>query len=303
MKSEEIKEINQFNSRHKAIKMPKGAAAEYAKYSCNFYKGCSNECTYCFNNRWNWGDVPVLKKCFKNENHALEIFEKELKANLPELQKHGLFFSFTTDPMLPETIKLTTISVAICVENKIPVKILTKTSDFFIPVSEDYHGMCMYKVIWGEIMHDTDLCGSELYYEFGEDLWYDIRDYVSIGFTLTGYDDLEPNASTNAERIESMQKLHEAGFKTWASIEPVIDFEKSLQMIKEAFTYCDLYKIGLQSGRKYDKKLVSQFVKDVTFYIRAFKIYFKDSLLKEAGINRWELPNNCVGRDWNIFDN
>ena len=43
-----------------------------------------------------WSDTPKLKKCFKDEVHALEIFENELKANLPELQKHGLFFTFTT---------------------------------------------------------------------------------------------------------------------------------------------------------------------------------------------------------------
>lgn len=31
------------------------------------------------------------------------------------------------------------------------------------------------------------------------------------------------------------------------------------------------------------------------------KIYFKDSLLKAAGINRDALPSNCVNRDFNIF--
>ena len=48
-----------------------------------------------------------MKKCFKNEEHALTIFCKEAYQNKEALQKHGLFFSFTTDPMLPETIELT----------------------------------------------------------------------------------------------------------------------------------------------------------------------------------------------------
>jgi len=52
-------------------------------------------------------DKPQLKKCFKNETDAFEIFSKELDKNLGELQKHGLFFSFTTDPLLPETEMLT----------------------------------------------------------------------------------------------------------------------------------------------------------------------------------------------------
>jgi hypothetical protein len=32
------------------------------------------------------------------------------------------------------------------------------------------------------------------------------------------------------------------------------------------------------------------------------KFYFKDSLLKQAGINREDLPSNCVGRDYNMFN-
>ena len=79
----------------KIIYESKGSAAEYARCACNFYVGCSNACTYCFNKRWGWGNVPTLKKCFKNEEHALEVFEKELMANLSELQKHGFLLSFT----------------------------------------------------------------------------------------------------------------------------------------------------------------------------------------------------------------
>lgn len=72
---------------------------------------------------------------------------------------------------------------------------------------------------------------------------------IAFGFTLTGHDELEPGASTNAERINAMQKLHEAGFKTWASIEPIIDFGSSLAMILDCLTFCDYFKIGLQKVR------------------------------------------------------
>ena len=60
---------NKFNG--KAIYQPAGKAGEYAKWACNFYVGCSNACTYCFNKRWGWGEVPKLKKCFESEEHAL----------------------------------------------------------------------------------------------------------------------------------------------------------------------------------------------------------------------------------------
>jgi hypothetical protein len=76
-------------------------------------------------------------------------------------------------------------------------------------------------------------------------------------------------------------------------------------MIRETIHYCDLYKIGLESGKKYDRKHLQIFVSWVlgTCKILAKRIYFKDSLLKQAGISRSELPDNCVNRDYNLFNN
>ena len=172
---------------NKAIYQPKGAAGEYAKYACNFYVGCSNGCTYCYCKKGVLasqlgGDVPKLKKCFKDKAHALEVFEKELKANLPELQKHGLFFSFTTDPCLKETFGLTQGAGWIAIKNHVPIKILTKRSE----LTE----FTMFNWFWGVWKND------------------EYKKYVAIGFTLTGHDVLEPGASTNDERIEAMRKLH-----------------------------------------------------------------------------------------------
>jgi len=261
----------------KAIYQPVGAALEYARYACNFYIGCSNSCTYCFNKRWGWGNVPTLKKCFRDEAHALEVFEKELKANLPELQKHGLFFSFTTDPLISKTFLLTANAVSICKTRHVPVKILTKKVDFL-----------------------EQLISIPNFSTHGQNA--DRNKRCAIGFTLTGHDELEPNASPNAERIQAMRRLRESGFIVWASIEPIIDFESSERMIDDAETAgCKLFKIGLQSGKKYDRNEVRAFVRFIS-KVCAAKIYFKDGLLSAAGINRADLPGNCVGRDYNIFD-
>ena len=99
-----------------AIYRPKGAAGEYSAWACNFYTGCSNDCQYCYCKQGVmshvWDTEPHLKKCFRNEEHALRTFVDEAAKNLAELQEHGIFFSFTTDPMLPETIGLTQAAVA-----------------------------------------------------------------------------------------------------------------------------------------------------------------------------------------------
>ena len=88
-----------------AIYQPKGKAGEYAKYAVNFYVGCSNDCDYCYCKRGLLGHAmgkptPTLKKCF--EGHSpYGVFVRELHEHIVQLRKHGLFFSFTTDPLLP----------------------------------------------------------------------------------------------------------------------------------------------------------------------------------------------------------
>jgi DNA repair photolyase len=225
------------------------------------------------------GDTPTLKKCFRNEQHAISTFFDELydpSSGTPreELVKHGVFFTFSSDPCLPTTQTLNFAVINACLDLGVPVKILTKC------------------VEWMDTEHGQHLLSNK-----------SAKTYLAVGFTLTGHDELEPGASTNAERIEAMWKLHHAGFKTWASIEPVIDFVSSLEMIKSALYQCDLFKIGLQSGKKYDKNELLKFVNDVCFSTRYTPtVYFKDSLLKQAGIERKNLPANCVGRDYNLFN-
>lgn len=267
----------------KAIYNPSGKAREYSKWACNFYVGCSNGCEYCYCKKGvlagtMGGDKPTLKKCFRDEGHAMEIFQKELEANIPELEKHGLFFSFTTDPMLSETIELTISALDICGNYGVPVKILTKCTDWVCDL-----------LSWADDFESEN--GSQ-----------DWRNDYAFGFTITGHDELEPGASTNQERIHAMRKLHEAGFKTWASIEPIVDFESSLKMITQTVGFCDLYKVGLMSGVIYNRGELRVFMNMVMRQLSGVvKIYWKDGLLKAAGIARDQLPSNCIDRDYNIF--
>lgn len=278
------------NYNGKAIYQPAGRAAEYAKWACNFYVGCSNGCEYCYLKKGRGakilgGDKPTLKKCFKDEAHALEVFEKELKANLPELQKHGVFFSFSTDPMLKETAYLTLIATLICAEVQVPVKILTKCSRVYD--------------VFQLFVESTPLQSEKSPLE---------KSLIAFGFTLTGHDELEPGASTNQERIEAMKKLHDAGFKTFASIEPIIDVKSSYRMVEETLEFCDLYKIGPKSGKKYSFIDVCELFASVNILLThrsKAKVYWKDGYLKLLNTNReyWLSLSSCtVDRDYNIFN-
>ena len=248
----------------KAIYTPKGAALEYGRVGCNFYAGCPHNCSYCYLKRGapskQLGGTEVrLKKCFKDEEDALSIFSKELDKHIGYLRRYGVFFSFTTDPLINETMDVTFKAMHRCAIRGIPVKVLTKNADF---ISK------LYSLPTTFVNH--------------------CRDWVSFGFTLTGRDDMEPNASSNHRRIEVMRYLHMDGFKTWASIEPVIDWKSSRSIVKQALLYCDHFKIGLRSGVKKDYYDDSEITDSILWLKHIITnvgktVYFKESIRKRAG--------------------
>lgn len=271
----------------KAIYNPSGKAGEYSKWACNFYVGCSNDCTYCYlkkgiGAKTLGGSEPTLKKCFKNESHALEVFAKELDANHKELKKHGLFFSFSTDPMLPETIGLTQKAIRLCLLTDVPVKVLTKCAEWVYPMLQEIK---LNDTLWNLYLLDGG----------------NYKQNFAIGFTLTGHDELEPNASPTQDRIDAMRRLHKEGFKTFASIEPIIDFQSAKKMISQTLGFCDLYKIGLMSGKKYDVGGVQAFVEWLN-ELEKPKIYLKESLQKLSRYTNEELGEYFVSKDYNLFN-
>lgn len=264
----------------KALYNPSGKAGEYSNWACNFYTGCSNNCDYCYCKLGVlsrlWHEVPVLKVCFKDDDDAINLFLIEVLKNISELRKLGVFFSFTTDPMLPETIELTFKAINTLITNDIPVKVLTKRADWV----------------------DSFLSKQGILVNNGKAIR---KHKVAFGFTLTGHDELEVNASTNIERIAAMNKFHLSGFRTFASIEPIVDFNSSLEVIKRTLGYCDLYMVGLMSRKKYDLVDTQTFVEKLNELPGAPKIYLKESLQKLSNYHPYELPDNFVGKDYSMF--
>lgn len=262
----------------KVIYKPKGKAGEYAQYAVNFYTGCSNGCDYCYCKRGVlksvWADKPRLKSCFKDEDAAYAAFRLDVDKHIVELRQHDLFFSFTTDPCLPETVNLTRCAVSYAVYKEIPVQILTKMASEELLIGLEYY---------------ANWVNSPL-------------PSIAVGFTLTGHDELESNASTNLERIAMMRRIHELGFKTFASIEPVIDVEHSEEMVCRTEDCCDLFKVGLRSGvlkAYYDDGKLREFIDHLALY--ESKFYLKDSYMERLCIDRFTLPSNFVNSDYDIF--
>ncbi|MBQ3828315.1 MAG: hypothetical protein II812_09220 [Prevotella sp.] len=305
----------------KCLYTPAGAAREYAAIGCNFFRGCPFQCDYCYNRKGVVAPVMgidhvVLEDCFtkkerrpikyrkdyiSDETYAMIVFKKELERNIDYFRKTGVFFSFSTDPMLEDTHHLTWRAANVAVQNGVPVTILTKCAETF-----------NFLVDW----FDKDV-----------DFHKGCKELIAFGFTLTGRDDLEEGAkkhySSNKERIEAMKKLKNQGYKVWASIEPIVDFSSSLKMIRESLPYCDHYKIGLMSKRSktlppYTIEGCKDFVFDVDHELlsaysekrtgKLIKAYWKESVRRFVSNDPFtmQIINNSpasVSRDWSIFTN
>jgi len=275
----------------KALYTPKGAALEYAQVGCNLYTGCKHDCDYCYLKRGvlshAMGGTDVkLKSCFTDADDAVNVFTREMKKHIDYLRQVGIFFSFSTDPLITDTRYATLGCLYMANMYKVPVKILTKNADFI-------HDQKFMEVLTQGILYN---------------------DLVAFGFTLTGRDDMESNASPNAYRIETMRMMKAMGFRTFASIEPIIDFGSSFKMIEQAAPFCDLFKIGLRSGVKKDYYNIDEcafFIGRVTGLCDrlGFKVYWKKSIKdyicnngKEFMEGAFVCSENFVDMDYDLFN-
>ena len=261
----------------KAIYQPWGRAGEYSEWACNIYNGCLGGCKYCFNKTGRFkkvlgGDVPTLKKAFKDEADFKKVFLKEVEMNLRELRYSGLFFNFTSD-VFGCNADLFRWAIHNAFLMNVPVKILTKQTQW---ITTEF--LSLFE-------------GNEK--------------EIAFGFTLTGMDDQEPGCDPNIFRVTKLGHLHQLGFRTWASFEPIIDFSRSMEMFRASLGYCDHYKFGLLKEDKPGMKLLEMFFYDVNDYLfkrDEISVYLKDSIINYLGWDREKLPRKYVGSDFNIFN-
>ena len=254
----------------KILSRPKGNAEEYGRWSVNPYLGCQHNCSYCYLKKGPGaktlgGNVATLKKGVINDDHAYHLAMAEIIEHHDEIIRDGgLFMTFTSDPCAPETrLLFFRIASSVAIRD-IPVTILTKNADFF-----------QHQAFWKR---------------FGGR--YFAKPQMAFGWTLTGHDELEPNASVNAERIAAMKKMSDAGYKTWASIEPVIDFRSALDMIADALDAgCQHFKIGLFTN---NTKVVK---KDFSFGEHHFEAYDRAQCMSFTG-NVMELTQGRATVYW-----
>lgn len=99
-----------------------------------------------------------------------------------------------------------------------------------------------------------------------------------------------------------MNRLHNLGYRTFASLEPVIEASKTVAAISIISGWCDLIKVGLLSGkRKYRKGELEYLYNIMLGNHSGSKFYLKESFISALGIDRNSLPAHFVNSDYNIF--
>lgn len=241
-----------------AIYIPQGAAREYSPLAMNYITGCDHGCKFCY--------VPRMMKRFRSDYIHSDVYIKEVtvlrKEILASARKHRnspdqVFLSFLTDPYshFNNDTKLTREVLLILLEHKIPVSILSKG------------GL--------NVLQDMDV-----FKRFGPN--------IQVGASLTfskNEDQLnwQTNSSRPEEQWEALQILHANGIKTWASIEPVIIPEQSLELMDITHEYVDAFKIGKlnhlpkQEAKVDWSKFLVDSVRKMQIYEKAF--YIKKDLL------------------------
>lgn len=193
---------------------PRGQAGEYAPLACNPYRGCGHGCAYCY--------VPRVTKQDRSEFNSGAFPRPNFLANLArdarKYKEAGIteqvMLSFTTDPYHPGDTALTRDTIKCLQDHGLGVCTLTKGGT--------------------RALRDLDL------FRPGRD---------SFACTMTSLDDRfsskwEPGAALPKDRMAALEAFHDAGIYTWVSLEPTLDVESSLAIVRATHPFVDLYKVG-----------------------------------------------------------
>lgn len=192
----------------------RGRAREYRELACNLYSGCDHRCTYC----WAPDVVHRDRETFQVPSPRADVLRK-LEAEAIRYGKAGekrqVLFCFTCDPYQKEDERygLTRSAIEICHRNGLAACTLTKGGS--------------------RAMRDIDLFTAS----------------DSFAVTLTLLDDKaslewEPGAALPGDRMDMLQAFHARGIPTWVSLEPVIDPEATMEIIRQTHGYVDEFKVG-----------------------------------------------------------
>jgi len=192
------------------------------KYTVNPYYGCSFNCVYCYLRGSKYGEH--MSKTLSVKINAPEILDKQLALRAKK-NEYGIVGFASQEAYMPieEKYQVTRKMLEVVLKHRFPVHMLTKST---------------------LILRDLDLLKK---IEQLAILPWDIEDKVKrkvlITWSLSTINDewgriFEPGAPLPSERLATMQKCKNAGFKVGVAFIPVLPFltdsEEQLQVMVKA---------------------------------------------------------------------
>lgn len=249
---------------------PAGRAREYSPLALNYFKGCDHGCKYCY--------VPNMIGRFNSNYHHESVicptdFQK-LEQSAKKMQgcEKQILLSFTGDPYCNAENGETRKVLEILNFYNHKVAILTKNTE--------------------KALKDIDIIKT-----FGN--------RIKIGTTLTfdnenSSKEWEPGAATPQSRIKGLRTFSELGVITWASFEPVVIPEQSLNCLSNVAEFITHVKIGkLNNYKGLDKKIDwAKFIFESVKICRENKLPFyikKDLAIYNNGVY---LSGNEINEDF-----
>lgn len=199
---------------------------EYGDYTMNHVQGCAHGCKYpcyAFLLKKRFGQIKDYDSWLEPYlvSNTLELLDKEIPRLRDRIQSVQL--CFTTDPFMQGYPEISAMSVAAMRKlNGAGIKCTTLTKGL-LPIElaqlspKNEHGITL------------------------------------ISLDETYRERMEPGAASYAERLAALQALHDAGCRTWVSIEPYPTpnmIEQDLNEILEAVAFTDRIIFGKTNYNK-----------------------------------------------------
>jgi DNA repair photolyase len=202
---------------------PAGAAREYAPLASNLYWGCNHACEYCY--------VPAVLRRKPAEFHAevrpRENIQAKLEKDAAQIagDTREILLCFTCDPY--------PLALAASAERcESAAGVITREALQLLAT----HDLTATVLTKGGIRaaRDFDILEANGW-SFGTSLvWW--RDPVRATF--------EPNAACVGSRVNAIRIARRMGIRTWLSLEPVIDLQEALLVIRNLAEEVDSWWIG-----------------------------------------------------------
>lgn len=202
----------------RAIYEPKGAAREYGALAVNLFNGCTCGCKYCYVPRVLREDRKVFHSEAWPRLGVLDKVERDAVTLESQGNTEPVFLCFTCDPCEPHLVCKTEEAIRLLTLHGQRVTLLTKRPSY---------------------LYATDVDGMMA--ESGS----------TLGVTLTllrGWEEWEPGANHPMRRMTELRAAKEQGIRTMVSLEPVLDQDQALEIIRLTAPYTDHYGVGKPSG-------------------------------------------------------